>query len=100
MDPTIFTDVSAPTVSLTSVFFMPTIAAREGREIATMNVGSAFVKASMENEEEVLVVLDQLSAALLVKIGPKYKEFMDDKHEIVVKLFTVGCNMKSCGLRC
>jgi len=79
-------DVSSPTVSLIALLVISTLAAREGREIATMDVGSAFVKASMEGEDEVFVVLDQLSAALLIQIDPSYEKYLDDKGEMTVKL--------------
>ena len=69
MDPATFTDLSSPTVSLTFLFIMAAIAAREGREVATMDVGSAFVKASMDGEEEVLVALDRLSSALFIWVS-------------------------------
>jgi hypothetical protein len=86
MDPSQFNDLSSPTVSLTFLLMMVAISAREGREVATMDVGSAFVKASMDDEEEVLVVLDRLSAALLIKIDPSYAKFLDEKQEMTVKL--------------
>jgi len=86
MDPALFTDLSSPTVSLTFLLMMVTISARESREVATMDVGSAFVKASMDDEEEVLVVLDQLSAALLIKIDPSFAKFLNEKQEMTVKL--------------
>ena len=86
MDPSSFTDLSSPTVSLTFLLMMVTIAAREGREVATMDVGSAFVKASMDDEEDVLVALDSLSAALLIKIDSSFKKFLNDKQEMTVKL--------------
>ena len=86
MDPSSHTDLSAPTVSLTFLLMMVAVAARERREVATMDVGSAFVKASMDGEEEVLVALDQLSAAILIKIDPSFKKFLNEKNEMVVKL--------------
>jgi hypothetical protein len=86
MDPTTFSDVSSPTVSLTFLLMMVVIAARERRTVATMDIGSAFVKASMDGEEEVLVHLDQLTSALLIKIDPSFQRFLNDKSEMTVKL--------------
>jgi hypothetical protein len=86
MDRETLLDVSSPTPSLMALFVVSVLAAREGREIAVMDVGSAFVKASMDGEEEVLVALDQLSAALLVKIDPTYAQYLDRKGEMTVKL--------------
>jgi hypothetical protein len=73
-------------VSLTFLLMMTVIAARERRTVATMDIGSAFVKASMEGEEEVLVHLDQLTSALLIKIDPSFEQFLNDKYEMTVKL--------------
>jgi len=86
MDPATFSDVSSPTVSLTFLLMKVVIAARERRKIATMDIGSAFVKASMDGEEEVLVALDQVAAALLIKIDPTFKQFLNERNEMVVKL--------------
>ena len=86
MDPTTHTDPSSPTVSLTFLLMMEDIAAREHRKVATMDVGNAFVKASMEDEEEVLVTLDQLTAAILCQIDRSYEQFLNDKMEMIVKL--------------
>ena len=86
MDPTTFADVSSPTVSLTFLLMMVVIAARERRTVATMDIGSAFVKASMDGEDEVLVHLDQLTSALLIKIDPSFQKFLNDKSEMTVKL--------------
>ena len=65
---------------------MVVVAARERRKVATMDVGNAFVKASMDDEEEVLVTLDQLTAALLCQIDRSYEQFLNNKMEMVVKL--------------
>ena len=86
MDASTHTDLSSPTVSLTFLLMMVVVAARERREVATMDIGSAFVKASMDGEEEVLLTLDQLSAVLLIKIDPSYRQFLNDRGEMVVKL--------------
>ena len=86
MDPTSHTDLSSPTVSLTFLLMMVVIAASEQRTVATMDVGNAFVKVSMDSEEEVLVNLDQLSAALLIQIDPTFEYFLNDKQEMTVRL--------------
>ena len=86
MDPTTHTDLSSPTVSLTFLLMMVVVAAREPCKVATMDVGNAFVKASMDDEDEVLVTLDQLTAALLCQIDRSYEQFLNDKMEMVVKL--------------
>ena len=44
MKPLEHLDMSSPTVSLTFLLLMAAIAAREGREVATMDVGNAFVR--------------------------------------------------------
>ena len=65
---------------------MVVVAAKERRKVATMDIGSAFVKASMDGQEEVLVALDSLFVALLIQIDPSYRKFLNDKQEMVVKL--------------
>ena len=68
------------------LFIMSAISAKEGREIATLDIGNAFVKADMKGEEEVLVALDKLSTAILIKIDSSYEKFVNRNGEIVVKL--------------
>jgi hypothetical protein len=86
MDPSTHTDLSSPTVSLTFLLMEVVMAARERRKVATMDVGNAFVKATMDGEEEVLVNLDQISAALLIQIDPTFKRFLNERMEMTVLL--------------
>ena len=86
MDPATYTDTKSPTVGLVMLFIMSAISAKEGREIATLDIGNAFVKADMKGEEEVLVALDKLSTAILIKIDSSYEKFVNRNGEIVVKL--------------
>ena len=86
MDPSTHTDSSSPTVSLTFLLMMVVMAARERRKVATMDVGNAFVKATMDGEEEVLVNLDQISAALLIQIDPSFNRFLNERMEMTVML--------------
>jgi hypothetical protein len=86
MDPSTHTDLSSPTVSLTFLLMEVVMAARERRKVATMDVGNAFVKATMDGEEEVLVNLDQISAALLIQIDSTFERFLNKKMEMTVLL--------------
>ena len=86
MDPSTHTDLSSPTVSLTFLLMEVVMAARERRKVATMDVGNAFVKATMDGEEEVFVNLDQISAALLIQIDPTFERFLNERMEMTVLL--------------
>ena len=84
-DRSLYDDVSSPTVSTTEAFIVASIAASEGRAVATLDIGGAYLNADI-TEQEVLMKLDPIVAAILVKLRPDYESFMQPDGTIVVKL--------------
>ena len=78
------TETSSPTVNLSSVYMIAAIAGIEGRSIATMYVGGAYLNADMKRE--VHMVLQPEVADILCRIRPKYEEYLNDDGSIIVKL--------------
>jgi hypothetical protein len=84
-DKSIYEDVSSPTVSTAATFLVAAIAAQEHRHVATLDIGGAYLNASMK-EHEVLMRLDPKLAMILTKIRPDYKQFLDKDGTLVVQL--------------
>jgi hypothetical protein len=79
-----YDDLSAPTVSTSSVFTVLTIAAHEGRKAAVVDIGGAFLE--MKTGVPVHMRLDRTMSDLLVRLQPSYKKYQDGKGCIVVLL--------------
>ena len=87
-DRDMYDDVSSPTVSLTSVFTIAAIAAKERRKTITMDIGTAYLNAEMPKEQgPVLMSLDKRMAAILAAMYPeRYSDFVNPDGTIVVEL--------------
>ena len=71
-----YEDLSAPTAATANVFAMAALAARENHVLATVDIGDAYLNASMmESGVIVHMRLDKVMTEILVKIDPKFKEF-------------------------
>ena len=90
-DRTVYDTVSSPTVSLTSIFMIAAIAARERRKVRVIDFVGAYLNAYLK--EEVLMVLDPICSAILMKVDPTYEEYLDENGSITVKLIKAlyGC---------
>ena len=85
-DKSLYDDLAAPTVSTSSVFTVLSIAAAEGRKIATLDIGGAFLNASMETGVQVHMRLDKTMTKMLTSIEESYKPYVDDRGSLVVRL--------------
>ena len=85
-DKSIYTSdqISSPTVSTTSFFTLAAISAAENRHILTFDIGQAYLNANMEGE--VYMVLDKLTASILIDIDPSYKRYLEKNGSMLVKL--------------
>ena len=88
-DKSLYDDLSSPTVSTTSVFTIAAIAAAEFRSVLTMDIGGAFLNASMKNSKSGVVVhmrLDKLMSTLLILLDPTYQKFLQRDGTLIVEL--------------
>lgn len=85
-DKTLYDDLAAPTVSTSSVFALLSIAAAEGRKIATLDIGGAFLNAAMTTGVQVHMRLDKTMTRMLAGIEASYEPFIDDRGSLVVRL--------------
>ena len=84
-DKSLYEDVSSPTVSTQAAFMVAGIAALEGRHVATLDIGGAYLNADM-SDHEVLMRLDPKLAMILTKLEPSYEDFLDEDGTMIVKL--------------
>jgi hypothetical protein len=78
-------DISSPTVSLTSVFILATIAAHECRKVVTVDIAGAYLNADLVTHE-VLMKIDPVLSAILCSLCPKYKNYILEDGSVIVKL--------------
>jgi hypothetical protein len=62
------------------------IAAHEGRHVVTLDIGGAFLNATLPDDCEVLVRLGAVETAFLREINPDYDEYICPDGTMVVKL--------------
>ncbi len=87
-DRTMYEDLSAPTAATANVFAMAALAAQENRVVATVDIGGAYLNASVvESGVIVHMRLDKVMTEILVKIDPEFKEFVAEDGSSVVDLF-------------
>jgi hypothetical protein len=84
-DKSLYEDISSPTVATSAVFAVAAIAAQEHRHVVTIDIGGAYLNASMR-EHDVLMKLDDKLAMILVKIRPDYEKFLNEDGTIIVQL--------------
>lgn len=90
-------DKSSPTVATTAAFSVAAIAAREERDVATLDVTVAFLQAPMDSQD-IYVVIEKEIVEQLVHVAPIYRGFIDDPGgTIIVKLIRAlyGCKQSA-----
>ena len=84
-DRNLYRDTSSPTPRINSIFTIAAIAAKENRRVRVIDIGNAYLNASMEGDPVYMIIKRDI-AKYLIEIDPTFEEFKDDNHEIVVKL--------------
>lgn len=86
-DRSLYQNNSSPTACTTSILTLATIAALENRNVITLDIGGAYLNASLDSQEtKVHMVIDKLLSSIMVNIYPEYKPYMTDNGTIVVQL--------------
>jgi len=86
-DRSIYEDLAAPTAATANVFAMVALAAREKRVVKTVDMGGAYLNASMaESGVIVHMRLDKVMTNILVRIDPEFAEFVTEDGSSVVQL--------------
>jgi Reverse transcriptase (RNA-dependent DNA polymerase) len=83
-------ETSSPTVGLQSIFCVISIAAKERRKVGSMDVGTAYLNATME--KEVIMRIESELAAMLVTMYPEdYQLDQDGCIYVVLVKALYGC---------
>ena len=77
-------DTSSPTVSLSAVYMVAGIAAREQRVVATADVGMAFLKADLNRE--IIMSLEPKLAKMMCEVLPEYEDYVNSDGTLCVVL--------------
>jgi hypothetical protein len=85
-DRTIYTDYSSPTAKTRSVMTLLKLAAVQGWNLMKVDVGGAFLCASIDDEEEVFMQLDESLASMAKDWVPGVEEFIRDDGKLVVRV--------------
>lgn len=64
-------EVSSPTISTEAVFIIVSIAAKERRDVATVDIPGAFLQTDLDEDEKILIRFEGRMAELLAMIDPK-----------------------------
>ena len=86
-DKTIYdeSEISSPTVSLSSALMVLGIAAKEKRKVVVADIASAYLNADMKGKP-VFMRLDKVVAEELIKIDGAYREFKNSDGSLIVEL--------------
>ena len=82
----LYDDLSSPTVSTSAVFTIAAICAFEKRHAAVVDIGGAFLNASMTTGVPVHMRLDKTISDFLITLNRAYAKYADNKGRIVVLL--------------
>jgi histone deacetylase 1/2 len=77
-------ETSSPAVSLSSVYMIAAIAAKERRAVATMDVSGAYLNAPMKRD--VFMSLEPQVAKVLVDIDENFRRYLNEDGSLIVRL--------------
>jgi len=84
--------ISSPTASVPALFLVAAIAAQERRHVVTADITGAFLNADISHQE-ILMELDPIMSAILLKIDPSYNSHLGPNGciKVVLKKALYGC---------
>ena len=86
-DKGLYENLSSPTVATQSVFAVAAIAAKQERSVKVIDIGGAFLNASMEpTGVKVHMRLDRLMTSMMVAIWSGYAKFVETNGSMLVRL--------------
>jgi Reverse transcriptase (RNA-dependent DNA polymerase) len=85
-DRSVYDQGSSPTVATAAILLVATMAAKEHRAVATVDFPGAFLHSEMPENRPVFMRLNKVESSILVRIDPKYQEFMKRNGTMIVKL--------------
>ena len=93
--PDTFTRTSSPTIDTSHIFLALSLAATYGWDLATLDVPSAYLNADLQ--DTVHMRLDKDVSKIFVEAYPQFKDLVDDKGCVIVKLLKALYGLKQAG---
>ena len=89
-------ETSSPAVSTTAIFLFAQIAASEGRDVTTIDIGSAYIKASMPKNKPAKLVFMRISkevSHIITELDKTFLPFISSDGTLIVELHRAlfGC---------
>jgi hypothetical protein len=84
-DRDLWPDRSSPTAMLESIMCVLTIAAKEGRKTADLDIGSAYLEAAWKGDP-VYIVVEKMLATIYAHEFPELKEFQQEDGTMLMRL--------------
>jgi hypothetical protein len=81
----LFEKHSSPTASIPSIFALSAIAAAEGLDVYTMDIGGAYLNADM-GDEQVYMRLDNTVTSLMCQADPEFNKYVRNDGTSIVRL--------------
>ena len=86
-DREIYDNGASPTVATTSLFMIATIAAKEGRSVATIDFPGAFLHSTIPQDgPQTYMKLNKFETMVVTRIDPSYLKFVRPDGTMIVKL--------------
>ena len=79
-------EISSPTVSITSVFTIATIAAANQYLCASADIGTAYLNASMPDDVEIVMILQKEIVDILIQLDKSYIPYVRKDGTLLVRL--------------
>ena len=82
-------ETSSPTVSTTAIFLIAQIAAAEGRDVTTIDIGSAYLNASMPKDDPAKLVFMRISkevSHIMAELDKAFLLFVNSDGTLIVEL--------------
>ena len=84
-DKDLYPDRSSPTAALESIMCVLTVAAKQGRKTAGIDIGAAYLNALMIGDA-VHIIIEKMIAAIAVKLNPTLREYLQDDGTLCMRL--------------
>ena len=84
-DKNLYPDRSSPTAALESIMCVLTIAAKENRKTAGIDIGAAYLNALMVGDA-VFIVIEKMIATIAAKLNPELKEYLQPDGTLYMRL--------------
>jgi hypothetical protein len=85
-DQSIYTDYSSPTAKTRSVMTLLKLAAVKGWDLLKVDVGGAFLCASIDETEEVYMIIDETLTEMAGELMPEVTEYIREGRKLVVRV--------------